>query len=154
MSKEKNTREKICAFYASDYHFEMISLPYINEKLEKNEEVVILSENDLEETINKVLEKINLKEEKKKKILKLNWNNDKEKFDSIKEKCLDKKDMVVFIKGNKKYIQSANQNIEKFVPKDKSLEIIDCYNIEEINNNVQDIIQNYDNVLQTAGKKF
>ena len=130
-------------------------LPYINEKLERNEEVVILSENDLEETINKVLEKINLKEEKKKKILKLNWNNnDKEKFDSIKEKCLDKKDMVVFIKGNKKYIQLANQNIEKFVPKDKSLEIIDCYNIEEINDNVQDIIQNYDNVLQTAGKKF
>ena len=27
-----NTKEKLCAFFASDYHFEMISLPYIKIK--------------------------------------------------------------------------------------------------------------------------
>ena len=30
MNKISNTKEKTCAFYASDYHFEMISLPYID----------------------------------------------------------------------------------------------------------------------------
>ena len=35
MSKE--TKEKVCTFFVSDYHFEMVSLPYINKKLEENE---------------------------------------------------------------------------------------------------------------------
>ena len=39
----KNTKEKICAFYASDYHFEMISLPYINKRIENKDEIVILT---------------------------------------------------------------------------------------------------------------
>ncbi len=61
--------KKVCAFYASDYHFEMISLPYINQKIENEDEIIILTENDLEKTIEKLIERINLEEEKKKKIL-------------------------------------------------------------------------------------
>ena len=33
MIKENKREEKLCLFFASDYHFEMISLPYINESL-------------------------------------------------------------------------------------------------------------------------
>ena len=32
----EKTKEKTCAFYASDYHFEMISLPFIEKNLESN----------------------------------------------------------------------------------------------------------------------
>ena len=39
----KETKEKICTFFVSDYHFEMISLPYIDKKLEENEEIIILT---------------------------------------------------------------------------------------------------------------
>ena len=39
MIKENKREEKLCLFFASDYHFEMISLPYINESLKKNENV-------------------------------------------------------------------------------------------------------------------
>ena len=81
MNNGEETKENICAFYASDYHFEMVSLPYISEKLENKDEIIILTENDLEETIKTVLSKINLKENKKKNILKLNWKNENtEKF--------------------------------------------------------------------------
>ena len=38
------TKEKICAFYASDYHFEMISLPYISKSMDENKEIIILTE--------------------------------------------------------------------------------------------------------------
>ena len=69
MINDKNTNEKICAFYASDYHFEMVSLPYIDKNLENKNEIIILSENDLEETIKNLLTKVNLKENKKKNIL-------------------------------------------------------------------------------------
>ena len=43
MNKEQETKEKICAFYASDYHFEMISLPYINKQIEENKQVIVLT---------------------------------------------------------------------------------------------------------------
>ena len=39
MMKKNKRKEKICLFFASDYHFEMISLPYINENLKKNKNV-------------------------------------------------------------------------------------------------------------------
>ena len=35
MNKNQKTKEKTCAFYASDYHFEMISLPFIENILTK-----------------------------------------------------------------------------------------------------------------------
>ena len=54
MNKNQKTKEKTCAFYASDYHFEMISLPYINKKLDESKEVIVLTENNLKETIKKL----------------------------------------------------------------------------------------------------
>ena len=70
---ENITKEKNCAFYASDYHFEMISLPYISRSMDQNKEIIILTENDLDDTVKILMSKMNLNEEKKKKILKLNW---------------------------------------------------------------------------------
>ena len=65
------TKEKSCAFYASDYHFEMISLPYISKSMDENKEVVILTENNLKDTVNTLISKTNLKEERQNKILSL-----------------------------------------------------------------------------------
>ncbi|MBO6243379.1 MAG: hypothetical protein J6O41_02270, partial [Clostridia bacterium] len=65
MNKKQKTEEKACSFYASDYHFEMISLPYINKKLENGEEVLILTENNLQKTVKTLVSKISLSKEKK-----------------------------------------------------------------------------------------
>ena len=43
MNKNQKTKEKTCAFYASDYHFEMITLPYIENEIKQNHNVVILT---------------------------------------------------------------------------------------------------------------
>ncbi len=86
MLENKNSKDKVCAFYASDYHFEMMTLPYISKKLDESKKIVILSENDLNDTINVLIERTNLKTDKKNKILNLNWNNnDLEKFRMISE---------------------------------------------------------------------
>lgn len=71
MSKNLKTKEKTCAIYASDYHFEMISLPYIEKNIEENKEIIIFTENNLEETINTLVSKTNLKDDKKEKILRI-----------------------------------------------------------------------------------
>lgn len=150
----KNTKEKTCAFYASDYHFEMISLPYINKKMENNNEVVILTENNLEETMKTLLSKMNLKEEKKKEILKLNWRNDDlEKFKTIKDKKDKEKDMIIFVKGKENYIHNVNQNIEKWTSNKNNIKIIDCYDMGEIKENLAEIMEQYNKILQTTGEK-
>ena len=69
------TKEKLCLFFASDYHFEMISLPYINKELKKDKNVVIISENDLNNTLSTVLDRVNLKPEDRERIVKIDWNN-------------------------------------------------------------------------------
>ena len=52
ISKFENTnedvkkQERVCSFYVSDYHFEIITLPYIEKEIKENNDVIILTEND------------------------------------------------------------------------------------------------------------
>ncbi len=143
------TKEKICAFYASDYHFEMISLPYINQKIEEKEKIIILTQNDLEKSIKTLLENTNLKEEKKEEILKLNWKNKDTK--EIKIKTEDK--TTLFVKGKESYINHMNQDIEKIAPKKANIKIINCYEMEEIGEKLEEIMGKYHKILKTSGEK-
>lgn len=154
MSKNQETKEKICAFYASDYHFEMISLPYIERKLEEKNEVIILTENNLEETIKILISRMNLAEEKKKRILDINWNNDDlTKFKQIKEKLEKNKNMIIFVKGKENYIKNINRNIEKWINIADHVKVINCYDMEEISEKLDDIMDQYKKILSTSGEK-
>lgn len=154
MNENQNTKEKVCSFYASDYHFEMMSLPYIEKKIESNKEVVILTETNLEDTIKTLLARTNLSNDKKEKILKVNWKNDDfNKFKKIKGEINKEKDLIVFIKGNENYIKNINENIEKWLKNDGKIKIIDCYDIEEIGENINSIMDQYKKVLNTTGEK-
>lgn len=155
MDKNQKTKDKICAFYTSDYHFEMISLPYINNKIEENKDIIILTENNLEHTIKKLVTNINLDQEKKEKILKLNWKNDDlNKFKLINKNIKNNKNMVIFIKGNQNYIKNINKNIEKWTEMSTNTQVIDCYNLEEISDKLDEVASNYGKVLFTKGKKY
>ena len=127
MNQGENTKERICAFYASDYHFEMVSLPYISKEMDNQDEIIILTENNLEETIKKLLSKVNLNENKKKKILNL--------------------------KGKEKYIKNTNKSIEKIIDRKENYKIINCYDIQEIGEKMEQIMSQYKKVLSTMGEK-
>lgn len=145
-------KHKICAFYASDYHFEMVALPHINKSIEENKNVIIFSENDLTSTVNDLISKMNLNDSKKSKILKLNWsNNDLEKLKVLKESNKDSKDIVVYIKGKKNYIENINNNIEKY--NNYKSQIVDCYDIEEVKDDMEHLIPKYDKTLGVLGQK-
>ncbi len=154
MNESQITKEKTCAFYASDYHFEIISLPYIEEQLEKNKQIIVLTENDLEESVKTVISKTNLKETKRKNIFSIDWNNDNlSKFKKIKKDIEDQKDIIIFIKGKENYIKNVNRNIEKFVSNKDNVKIVDCYDIEEVSQDIHSIMNKYEKVLSTTGEK-
>ncbi len=148
---KENKKEKLCLFFASDYHFEMISLPYINEELKGNKNVIVVTENDLDETVSKVLSNINLNNDEKEKISKLDWkNNDANKFKQIKSANEEKKETIIFVKGKENYINNINKNLDNWINVD-NMKIIDCYDINEVYNDVSDIAKRYKKILSTSG---
>ena len=117
--------EKRCCFYVSEFHLEMILIPYINEKIE--EDITILTEKNLKQTLEILITKINLKKENKEKILQLGWD----KKEEIKENS------NIIIIGSKEYIKNKNKQIENKNP----LSILDCYDFEEEKSNMNIIIK-------------
>ncbi len=143
------TDKNACAFYASDYHMEMIMLPYINENLKNNKNVYVFTQNNLEETINHLVKNVNIDKDIKDKVLDINWKNeDESKYKTLVE---DKSKSIIFVKGNEKYIEKVNKNLNQ-IKSYKNIEIIDCYSLEEVGSKTQEIRQNYKNVLMTNGK--
>ena len=151
MIKENKREKKLCLFFASDYHFEMISLPYINENLKKNKDVVIMTENDLGNSVDKVISSINLNKEEKNRLNKINWKNDElNKFKDVKNADKEGRELLIFVKGKENYINNMNKNIENWINL-RNVEIVDCYDINEVQNNVGEIAKKYDNVLFSSG---
>ncbi len=151
MMKENKREEKLCLFFASDYHFEMISLPYINESLKKNENVIVMTENNLDSSVDKVLSRINLNKEEKNRLTKIDWKNDDvNKFKEIKSANKEGKDTLIFVKGKENYINNMNKNIENWT-NCSDVKIVNCYDINEIHDDVSSIAKKYDKILSTSG---
>ena len=145
MVTKENKLEKTCSFYVSEYHLEMILVPYINKKIEEKYNVEIITQKNLKDTVKTLMDKINLEEQRKNKILNLNWGESKD-FYEIK----NKEKQIIIVNGNKEYIEQINKQIENIEENDK-LEIVNCYNLEEIGENIGEIRKQYKNILNTTG---
>ena len=136
MVVQDKREEKTCCFYVSEFHLEMILVPYINEIIEQN--ITILTQKKLNETMEILISKINLKAENKEKILNLKWDGEEE----IKENS------NIIIIGSREYIEQKNKEIKN----QNTISILDCYDFEEEKDNMNDIVKKYKNTLNTLGK--
>ncbi len=152
----KNISEKTCLFYVSDYHFEMIGLLNINKEMKENKKVIVLTENNLEETVENLLSKIILKEEEKDKLKNINWTNDEEeKFKQLKTAIKNNDKISIYVKGSEKYIEEQNKKIEEITTKNEikeKISITDCYNFYEIEKKSKEIVKKYKSNLVTNKK--
>lgn len=133
--------KRICSFYVSEFHLGMILLPYISQKIERKEPILIVSEKNLLNSIKELVSKVNLKEEIKNQILNLKWN-----CSNIVE-IKDKSDIILI--GKEKFIEDKVKEIEE--KNINEIQIIDCYYFEEIKNKMQDIVEKHDRSLNTLG---
>lgn len=135
----ENKIDKLCCFYVSDYHLEMILVPYINKKIKEN--IVIKTEKNLKNTVEILISKMNLNKESKEKILSLGWDG------KVNKKIEDRSNVIII--GNKNYIENINEQIQK--NNIKEVTVIDCYNFEDIKNKMDKIKNNYRQNLNTIG---
>ncbi len=141
VTKEQKLK-KYCCFYVSDFHLEMILLPYIKNNIDKNK-FVIFTEKNLLESMKILLDRTNLNWDEKKNILSLNWDNRK-KEDIYKNNF---NDYTIIINGTSNYISKMNEEIKKM--EYQKINIIDCYNINEKNLDWAQIQEKYDETLNT-----
>ena len=138
---EKPEIKKYCSFYMSDFHLEMILVPYINQHFHENENVIISTQKNLKDSVNILMSKMNLNQKDKERILELNWNNNQ--INNIEE------NVNVIIVGNKEFINNENQKLENM--KTKDVKVIDCYDFEEVKDDINNIVKGYDKNLNTIG---
>ena len=144
ITKEQNYN-KSCLFCASDYHLEMILLPYIKEKM-KDSKIIIFTEDNLESSISTLLTKVNLSKEDIEKIRNINWSND----DIFKFKQIEKTESqknVIIINGSNNYIKKINKKIEDISI--KNLEIVECFHIDDQEIDLEKISKEYKTILNT-----
>lgn len=144
ITKEQDINKK-CLFCVSDYHLEMILLPYIIEKKDKYK-TIVFTESNLEDSINVLLTKVNLKEEDKEIIKNIDWN----KNDSLKVKQIEEiKDnkLNIIINGSYEYIKLINKKLEKII--NKNIEIVDCFHIGNPDLDVLELSKKYNCILNT-----
>lgn len=147
MITKEDKIQKSCCFYASDYHLEMIILPYINKKIDEKAQVTIITEKNLSKTIETVVSKINLPEQRKQEILEIDWKNNKN--NQIGELINTKKEVAIFVIGSKKYIEKTNKEIDN-INKIENINIVNCYNFQEVKNNMVEIVDKHKKVINSS----
>ena len=133
---------KMCLFCASEYHLEMILIPYLNKNLDKTN-FVILTEDNLEATVKVVLKRLNIEDELKKKIWNLNWKN--KSLNEVSE-FIDSNTTLV-INGKKDFIENINRELNKNF--NQSVKIINCFHVSEQDIDIEAISREYNCILNT-----
>ena len=67
-NQEKNIK-KICSFYVNQWHLATMTLPHINQTINKGTKIITLLQKGIENNIYELISKMNLKTEIKDKIL-------------------------------------------------------------------------------------
>lgn len=154
---------KTCSVYASDLHFATMIFPFVDNEIEKGAIIKPILENNISNSIEKIIENVGIKEDVKNKIKNVDWsktdiNKIKSTLNDI-EKLLHKKCIVhIIIAGSNLFIEKVNKLIDLWakinldeIEKNKSIiNIINGYNFEE-NDNVEHIIENHEYILKTTG---
>lgn len=141
--------KRMCGFYISDVHLSTMIFPYIMKNI--NEDITTILEVDIDKYINKLLKNTNFKNDVKEKIQKINWertneDNFQNKLDQIQDNS------YIIVAGKSDYINKINEFLNKKVGDNKNITIIKCYDIDNFNLNVNNIINENEYVLNTAGE--
>lgn len=145
VTKEQDLK-KYCCFYVSDFHLEMILLPYIKNHM-KQTKFIIFTERNLSESMKILLDRTNLDFNQKKEILDLNWKNSKQ--EDMND--YDFNECTIIINGSFNYISKINEKLKKI--KYQKIRIIDCYPINEPKISLTEIQAKYDETLNTRNIK-
>lgn len=153
MTENNPNINRVCSFYASDWHLLTMLLPNIDRKINEGVKITTILENDLTEKMETLLEKVRLKN--KEKILNVTWNNKEINIESIKSITKDKDEII--ISGSIEFIENVHKKIKECIENNslqkENITIIDCYDINKVQSKIKELLELHDKILNTAGEK-
>ena len=156
---KENQIKKICSFYVNEWHLTTMMLPYINKRIEKGIFISTILEKEIQEKIQELVEKMNLKPETKEQVLQINWKKnsitDTKKIEQEWERQLQNHDEIEIIAtGDQKRFQNLDAILEKIMRKEefakKKATIVHCYDIANLDNRNEQLKEHH-SILNTAG---
>ena len=148
--------KKICNFYVSDWHLAVMLLPYINKEINKGTKITTVFQNNMRNNIETLVRKLNLKNEKE--ILQIDWNTKNNSIleRNVKENLSGGEENLFIINGDKEYVEKSNEKVIEYIGKNKTkknfIKIVDCYEVEQNEEKMYNIIKMHDCVLNTSGE--
>ena len=137
MTTKECNAESTCLICASEYHMELILLPYLK-KYKDSKTVIIFTEKDIEKTVNNILEKINIQQQIKDFFKKIDWSkNDENKLKDLERSQKNNEEVIIVINGMKKYKETIKRKV-----KYRNIEIIECFYLEDSEFDLKEIRRN------------
>lgn len=145
--------KKMCSFYVSDWHLTTMILPYVSKMVEEDTQVETILEEGIKEKINELTSKLNMNPDMKQKILNINWNSTKREMIKQKNEDINQK-KIILVNGTKERIQEVNDQLEEELSDEEKerTTIINCYDVTKTKENVQEILGQHQNIINTSGK--
>lgn len=144
-----NLENKICSFNVNEYHLVTILIPYIYETINEGKKVITFFEKDLNEVCEKVLNTNSLFWKNKNIFKELEWG--KVETNKLSEKFVDANESdIVIIAGKEEFIEKINALILNF---HTNFTLVNCFEINEFNENLEMKMKNYSKILNTKGIK-
>lgn len=144
----ENQMIKACNFYVSQWHLFAALLPYVRDELKKNHKILIISQDNIEKSIKKLVSKLNLKFENKNGLDDVIWLND----DFVIELKEEITPVTIVVQGTIDFIKEINAYLENNLkPIYRKITIINCFEIYDTNDILYNILDEHDYVFNTAG---
>ena len=137
--------DKICGFNVNEFHLVTMIMPYIYEKINEEKKITTFWEKDLSNIYEKIVNINNLYWKSKKKLDEIDWK--KTETDKLAEK-FDKESDIVIVAGSKDFINRINSLVINFPTK---FTLVNCFEIDDFNDNLKNITKNYSKILCTNG---
>ena len=144
-----NNIKTVCSFYASEWHLLTMLLPNIDKKINKGIKITTVLEKNLQNNMETLLKKLKLENESK--ILNIGWNENELNPNRIKD--LVKNNEYIIVAGTVEYINEAHLLIKEYASKNQVLTVLDCYDINECESGIKQILDMHEKVLNTAGER-
>lgn len=139
---------KACNFYVSEWHLFAALLPYLKEELKKNNKVIFVTQDKLEKGLKELVEKINIKFENENGIDDIVWL-DENLILQIREERVP---VSIIVQGTYEFIKEVDKYLEEnLVHMYRECRIINCYEVFDTNNMLQNILKKHDYVFNTGG---
>lgn len=139
---------KACNFYVSKWHLFAALLPYLKCELKSRNRVLVISEDNLQNSLKELVKKINIKFENANGIDDIDWLSDEFAFD-VRE---GDRVVSIVVQGSMQFIDEINLYLErKFVGFGNDIRIINCYEVYDSSNMLYNILDRHDYVFNTGG---